>query len=192
MTNLVVPRGCKVTGIVTDRKDFYHQASATYERACQNAVPSATSLPSFLGTHAYLEYVERKHSSRSREDVGDLFGKKQRSVLGWSQRRRSIQPSDLFCRGTTWEEFALSAHASLLQASGLLRSENRVEGGKPFCFPPFLGAWSLMTTLPCPLRKLAPLLLIPKPSKLWMSQEEHMKRRMSWARRRRMFQAPPI
>ena len=131
MTNLEVPRGCKLTGSVTDRKDFYHQASATFERASQNVLPFRYELSEFEGTLAYADYMGRKHASRKREDVGDLFGRRKRSIL---VDKEEVYPAfrSLLQGDHLGVEFALSAHATLLQEAGLLQEESRVEGGKPF------------------------------------------------------------
>ena len=70
LTSVRVPRFTHLLrGSVTDRRDFYHQAAVTLERAQSNMLPFAYPTEAFVGTQAYagLLEVKPKASPRSRD-----------------------------------------------------------------------------------------------------------------------------
>ena len=116
-------------GSSTDRRDFYHQAKVSNERALHNAV--GPPLPP--GTLADLEPVclDEPPAKGSREMFGDGFGRVPRGLL--------VPPSvpELGCFCSLFQgdhggvEFATSGHQGLLQDAGLLHPEDRLLGGHP-------------------------------------------------------------
>ena len=134
MTSLHCPPGHCLRGIVTDRKDFYHQAAVTRERAKTNCLPFSYDAKEFEETVA-LQEMQRSLLGRrgDRTVVGDRYGKQ-------TQRPILVQPSKVFpCFSSLFQgdhlgvEFALSSHASMLEDAGLLKEESRVLGHA--CFP---------------------------------------------------------
>ena len=100
LTMLRLPRFIK--GSIADRRDFYHQAAVTPERArtnMTNMLPFQYLPESFAGSAALAELEERvlsKTSSR-REVIGDQLGKPGPKDLV-SCRHRSIHASFLVPR----------------------------------------------------------------------------------------------
>ena len=73
-----VPRGTHcVLGSVVDRRDFYHQAEVSVERAQTNLLPFHVPLALFEGSHAHGEFCARQRAAaekRDRVSHGDRFG----------------------------------------------------------------------------------------------------------------------
>lgn len=134
MTSLHCPPGYSLRGIVTDRKDFYHQAGVTRSRAKTNCLPFAYDCREFEGTVALQEMREAiAGHGKSREIIGDCYG-------GSKRRPLLVEPavaypcfSSLFQGDHCGVEFALSAHAALLEDAGLLGRRSRILGHA--CFP---------------------------------------------------------
>ena len=66
-------------GSVTDRRDFYHQAEVSVERAQTNLLPFHVPLALFEGSHAHGEFCARQRAAaekRDRVSHGDRFGLK--------------------------------------------------------------------------------------------------------------------
>eukprot|EP00435_Cladocopium_sp_Y103_P073021 s675_g42.t1 len=109
LTCLHVPRFTHVLrASVTDRRDFYHQACVTRERAQSNMLPFKYPLKMFEGMRAVddLEAFTFQAGSSSREVVGDKLGED--LPKGGSRRKKilaaEIYPCFLPCfRGTTLE-----------------------------------------------------------------------------------------
>ena len=134
MTSLHCPLGQCLRGIVTDRKDFYHQAAVTRERAKTNCLPFSYDVHGFEGTVALQRMQEAiAGGGKDRTIVGDCYGKKNlRSVLV-DQSRAFPCFASLFQGDHLGVEFALSSHAAMLEDAGLLKKESRVLGHS--CFP---------------------------------------------------------
>eukprot|EP00435_Cladocopium_sp_Y103_P018494 s3398_g4.t1 len=145
LTKLRIPRFTHcVRGSITDRRDFYHQAAVTPERARTNMLPFSYSLASFDDTSAGREFVERyKHCKHgTREQVGDQLGKPKRV------RRSCALPLEVYpCFRSLFQgdrlgvEFALRSHEVLLQEAGLLCGDRRIEGNRPF---PLSNCWEAL------------------------------------------------
>jgi hypothetical protein len=76
LTLLEVPRFSHcVRGSMTDRRDFYHQASVSPERARANMLPFHFPLERFEKTNAMTEFLTRTTAGLSckREKIGDGF-----------------------------------------------------------------------------------------------------------------------
>ena len=73
---LHVPRHKCLVGSLTDRKDFYHQAAITQERATSNAVGRVFKLGDFEGTAAHADFIaalaEEKRRPRSKGDFSEV------------------------------------------------------------------------------------------------------------------------
>ena len=132
MTSLHRPRGCTIYGIVTDRKDFYHQASVTRARAASNCLPFSYPAYMFKEDKAYEDL--KAHLAGlcgPREKVGDDYknlkgAKKRRSLLLNDEDLLYPNFASLFQGDHLGVEYALSSHASLLADGGLLKPERQI------------------------------------------------------------------
>ena len=131
-TNITVPKGYEVVGCITDRKDFYHQCSATDARAAANVVPFAFRQEEFLDDPALKHLWALKQSKKNeRTSRGDQLGKA--GVTPFTEDTpvfpcfRSLLQGDHL-----GVEFALSAHTCLLEAAGVLQDDKTVRGRMPF------------------------------------------------------------
>ena len=138
MTSIHCPKGCSIHGIVTDRKDFYHQAQVSRSRASSNCLPFSYPASWFRSDQAFDDLAAHLASGYGpREVVGDRYG---RAVKGRRRRSLLLDDQDLLypCFASLFQgdhlgvEFALSAHTSLLQDSGLLQEDEVVRGHSPF------------------------------------------------------------
>lgn len=145
LTLLRLPRYTHgIRGSVTDRRDFYHQACVTPERARTNMLPFAYPLDCLEGTSALEDLRARlgAPADRSREAVGDCLGKPK------PKKRSSVMPVEVYpCFRSLFQgdhlgvEFALRSHEVLLQGSGLLSEDFRIEGNKAF---PVSSCWEAL------------------------------------------------
>ena len=143
LTQLHVRRGShRLLGSVTDRRDFYHQACVSLERAQTNMLPFKYPPDSFKGTKGYDDLISRHalKKSKDRQDVGDLLGKVDSKV---PSRRGVALPCDvypafksLFQGDHLGVEFALSAHQGFLEEFGVLEKENQILGHETVPFGP--------------------------------------------------------
>ena len=135
LTSLRVPRFTHcLKGSVTDRRDFYHQALVSQERARTNMLPFAYKLDDFAGTRAHDLFV-LKNSERPQTDrkvIGDRLGFENTSS---ARRRKPCLPervypafASLFQGDHLGVEFALRSHSLLLENFGLLKPETRLLG----------------------------------------------------------------
>ena len=135
MLNLFVRRGSHALRCsITDRRDFYHQAHVTDERARTNMIPfsfSVSELAGFRALEIYKEELQRKKGERKeRALAGDRLGMKSKEINGGS----CLFPSfgALFQGDHLGVEFALEGHQNLLKREGLLIAERRLQGGEAF------------------------------------------------------------
>ena len=132
MTSLHCPRGCTIYGIVTDRKDFYHQASVSRARAASNCLPFSYPAYMFKEDKAYDDLKAHLAGLRGpREKVGDDYknrrgAKKRRALLLNDEDLLYPNFASLFQGDHLGVEYALSSHASLLADGGLLKPERQV------------------------------------------------------------------
>lgn len=141
MTSIHCPRGCTIYGIVTDRKDFYHQARVTRSRAESNALPFSYDAGLFEGDEALSRLRGHLNAGYGpREVVGDRYGKP-----GLGKKRKGLlvdgtqlYPSfkSLYQGDHLGVEFALSSHSAMLSCWGLLKRSNRICGHHPFPIGP--------------------------------------------------------
>ena len=142
MTSLHCPPGCTIYGVVTDRKDFYHQASVTRSRAASNCLPFSYPAALFKDDQAYVDLQAHLAKRRGpREQIGDNYGKN----VGKKRRRSLLLRDDdlvypnfasLFQGDHLGVEYALSSHAALLESGGLLQPGCRILGHRPFPIGP--------------------------------------------------------
>ena len=133
LTGIHVPRGCIIRGSITDRKDFYHQASVTEQRASSNCLPFHYHSEVFSKTIALKKLLEKEAAGKKgREDVGDRLGFQPKPAL--LPREDLLYPNfaSLFQGDHLGVEFALSGHSSLLRGGGLLSDDQTIYGGKAF------------------------------------------------------------
>ena len=133
LTGVHVPRGCIIRGSITDRKDFYHQAAVSSQRASSNCLPFAYKTEVFSKTKAWQDLLLRESpGQKGREDVGDKLGFRAKPIL--QQDTDLVYPNfaSLLQGDHLGVEFALSGHSSLLRRAGLLTDEQAIHGGKAF------------------------------------------------------------
>ncbi|CAE7419264.1 unnamed protein product [Symbiodinium sp. CCMP2592] len=127
-----VPSGSCLVGSVTDRRDFYTQASVSKERALTNAVGPALPLDWFAGTSAFDDLL----ADPSRHTVDpDLYAGALRfdrpSLL--CDRKPYVHPTfkALFQGDAGGVEFATAGHEGLLHSYGCLRGPGRLQSKHP-------------------------------------------------------------
>ena len=116
-------------GSVTDRRDFYHQAAVTPERARTNMLPFAFPVSEFAGTRAWTSFQDGfAKVPKHREAVGD-------NLKGRPAKPCGLLPPAVFpCFRSLFQgdhlgvEFALRSHEVLLESYGLLGLRSRVQG----------------------------------------------------------------
>ncbi len=137
LTSIHVPRGCTLYGSITDRKDFYHQAKVSRQRAHSNVLAFSYPRSAFEGTDALaeLEEAENFKADSSRRVVGDRL---KGSCRPASLSDGGLYPgfASLYQGDHLGVEYALSAHQSLLLEGNLLSAVNQVRGNFPFPFGP--------------------------------------------------------
>ena len=127
----------KLLGSITDRRDFYHQASVSSSRASTNMLPFSYPIEDFRGTAAYERYFEEKGKGRKKKDrfeAGDLFGQLEEK----QQFSGQVFPSftSLFQGDHLGVEYALSSHEHLLKEEGILSDAQRLRGHHRVPFGP--------------------------------------------------------
>lgn len=136
LTSIHVPRGCTLFGSATDRKDFYHQARVSRERAHSNVLPFSYPRSVFAGSAAldFLVGLESSKKDKSRRVAGDQL----RGIPQGTAVSDVVYPgfASLYQGDHLGVEYALSAHRSLLVEGGLLSKQNHVMGHAPFPFGP--------------------------------------------------------
>ena len=108
MTSIHCPKGSTLYGIVTDRKDFYHQAKVTRSRAESNCLPFAYDASCFDGDPAlYCDLMTTSAACMDQErllviDMGSTSSLDVERVF-WLELRRSTLPSSRSIRVTILE-----------------------------------------------------------------------------------------
>ena len=123
----------RLRGSITDRRDFYHQAFVSDERASTNMLPFSYKLEEFGGTTAFSTYSQRatKKKSYSREVHGDHLGRQKEDE---STEKGNVFPAfaSLFQGDHLGVEFALSSHQKLLEDEGVIAREDQILGHHMF------------------------------------------------------------
>lgn len=135
LCNLWAPRYTHcLRGTITDRRDFYHQASVSSSRARSNCLPFAFGrhdLEGFRALEVFDEMASKKMKQRSREIIGDELGPPQDDGFSPSDSLY-VGFGSLYQGDHLGVEFALSSHERfLLQEEGLLPACERILGHHP-------------------------------------------------------------
>ena len=124
----------KLVASVTDRRDFYHQARVTTERARSNLLPFRFARQEFEGTRALrvFDNLDAGGDLKDREVVGDMLAG--RRSCSDSQGSGGLYAGfrSLFQGDHLGVEFALAAHQGLLERAGLLVDSQQIKGHCPF------------------------------------------------------------
>eukprot|EP00435_Cladocopium_sp_Y103_P015061 s334_g3.t1 len=119
----------QVYASITDRRDYYHQALVSDERAQSNMLPFGFTSEELEGTSGLLDAVKDEKARpkrRLREVVGDGFGVS--AVISDTADVWYPAFASLFQGDHLGVEFALQAHETLLVSHGLLLPEQRLWG----------------------------------------------------------------
>ena len=113
---------------VTDRRDFYHQFTTTWERASTNVVFPLLPLTSLQGTRAYDDFIERFGRRRKvdREAEGDYLHGQRRNILVGDDTKVAAAFAAIFQGDHLGVEIACNAHENLLAEYGLLHPHCRL------------------------------------------------------------------
>ena len=133
MTSVHCPRGMRLVGCASDRKDFYHQAQVSRSRAATNMLPFVFPERWFAGFNELEVLYAELREPTSREKHGDLLGTK-RTPLLVGQRLDSVYVGfkSLFQGDHLGVEYALQSHTSLLEWGGLLHEKRVIKRNQPF------------------------------------------------------------
>ena len=138
LTQLHLPKNHILRGSVTDRRDFYHQASVSLSRAQSNLLPFKFSLDEFEGTTAFKDYQERlsleKAKKKDRFSDGDGFGN--RASPDHSSPGVYAGFASLFQGDHLGVEFALCGHEGLLTEENVFGDSGRLLGHHRVPFGP--------------------------------------------------------
>ena len=122
-----------LTCSITDRKDFYHQFSISWEKTSLNAIypwPRLSQVSELNATARFADnFLKRKKNQRPREVFGDDLGGKRRSLLVGEDPLMVPCFRSLFQGDHLGVEVATAAHTACLQEAGLLKSGSRLISG---------------------------------------------------------------
>lgn len=135
LCGISVPRFThQLLGSITDRRDYYHQAQVSEERAASNMLPFSYPAGTFEDFGAFKEWQarEEKKKKKDRHVQGDGF----EAADGLPNHcRGAVRPGYLFpCFRSLFQgdhlgvEYALRSHEVLLQDSNLLHPSRRLLG----------------------------------------------------------------
>eukprot|EP00435_Cladocopium_sp_Y103_P043632 s2722_g12.t1 len=128
-------------GSITDRRDFYHQAQVSNERAESNMLPFSYPLDFFSNTQALeqLKFRTLSRVERNRESIGDGLRALVQPSDGRKPKRSPALPDRVYpCFRSLFQgdhlgvEFALKSHSVLLEGGGLLNPSSRILGHHGF------------------------------------------------------------
>ena len=133
MTSLHCTRDCTLVGCSSDRRDFYHQAKVSRERAFTNLMPFGFPPEEFSGSSALKALEEVRAAPVTRESHGDQYGMQQKRSKGKDTIKEVYGGfSSLFQGDHLGVEYALDSHCHALQTCGLLADGETVLRGVPF------------------------------------------------------------
>ena len=119
-----------LVGAVTDRRDFYHQFSTTFERASTNTVAPVFALSDFVGCGAYHQFCNsfgKKAAKKTREEEGDFLGLPKSILLDVKDDTQVLGAfASLFQGDHLGVEIACCAHEALLEEADCHPSQNRL------------------------------------------------------------------
>ena len=134
LTSLHCPRGFKLVGCVTDRRDFYHQAEVSRARAWTNQLPFAFATQNFFGSAELKELEQVINEKYGRVSHGDRLGLQRKPALLVGACPDTVYAGfkSLFQGDHLGVEYALASHSNLLRSGGLLTDKNQVLRHRPF------------------------------------------------------------
>lgn len=132
-TSVHCPRGFKLVGCAADRKDFYHQARVSRERALTNILPFEFSVEQGKSMQAWADMLIAEGGQVTRETHGDRVLMTPAKKL----REKDIERvyfgfKSLFQGDHLGVEFALESHTELLRRGGLLSEAETILGRHAF------------------------------------------------------------
>ena len=123
----------RLVGAVTDRRDFYHQFSVSFERASTNYLFPFFKAGEVAEFKAYGALVDGWGSTskrrRRREAEGDFLAVDRPSLVLDDDTLVAPCFASLFQGDHLGVEFATDAHSGMLEAHGLLRPGSRLLAG---------------------------------------------------------------
>ena len=131
LTNLrIEPYEECLVGSITDRRDFYHQAKVTDERARSTLLSFSFAEEDLACTDAWESREHENPKKKAREVVGDGFEISGSSSFEHAAKEGMWYPAfgSLFQGDHLGVEFALKAHEDVLQKGGLLKPHRRLQG----------------------------------------------------------------
>ena len=127
VTSLHCPRGYKLVGCAADRKDFYHQAKVSRERAWTNVLPFVFEADEVRELGAWQEMLDAYAGKVSRETHGDRYGMAPaKQVFEKDIKGITLGFKSLFQGDHLGVEFALESHSNLLKKNGLLSDSETI------------------------------------------------------------------
>ena len=137
MISLHCPRGYELIGCASDRKDFYHQAKITREKAFCNLIPFSFRVSEFHDSSALSELFDEVTKPTRRETHGGRLGLERRKPM----KKEDISElyggfKSLFPGDHLGVEFALESHSGALQKRGLLCADETILQHRPFPLGP--------------------------------------------------------
>ena len=132
-TSMHCPTRFKLVGCTSDRRDFYHQAQVTRQRAFTNLLPFRFRAADFKESPALEELYAEVRRPYDREADGDRYGLKPKAILA-PDEIESVYAGfrSLFQGDHLGVEYALSSHCQMLRDGGLLQEATLVERGRAF------------------------------------------------------------
>ena len=130
LLNVLLPRGSRLYGSITDRRDFYHQCQVSASRSQSNVIAFPFSTSELAGMRALEIYVKelQEPERTGREKIGDRLGMEPK------EKRKMMVPDSLYPGFAALYqgdhlgvEYALEAHQNLLLSEGLLSESSRVQ-----------------------------------------------------------------
>lgn len=133
LTSVHCPTRFRLVGCASDRKDFYHQARASRERAHSNLLPFCFEVDEFEGTKALDDFLASEVGPYDREIHGDRYHTSRKPLLAPKDVKHVYAGfKSLFQGDHLGVEYALASHSTLLRRAGLLRDESNVLRNRPF------------------------------------------------------------
>lgn len=172
LCQLTVPRySHAISGSITDRRDFYHQAEVSAERARSNMLPFSYPRESLVGLAALMDFDFTREELRQHRGKRSIAGDHLGGVVdrGYDDQPR-LYPAfaSLFQGDHLGVEFALASHERLLQDEGLLPADQRILGHSPFPPGPSWQALVIDDFFCLSAEKRSLPATAPMPSKLWL------------------------
>eukprot|EP00438_Fugacium_kawagutii_P017058 Skav216351 [mRNA] locus=scaffold2385:191031:215658:- [translate_table: standard] len=133
LTSMHCPTSCRLIACATDRKDFYHQAKVSRERAISNLLPFDYEASAFSDSPAFQDMAAELSAPYDREKDGDRYGMKPRSILQAKDVKRVyVGFKSLYQGDHLGVEYALSSHFEVLRQRGLFQSGSTIMRRRPF------------------------------------------------------------